>query len=202
MVNITVRPAGKADLAGLSAVLGRAFADDPVFAWVLPNAAGRAARNTAFFAGMARHVFLKHGGVEVADSSAGIAGATLWAPPGHWPPSRLASFFSAPSSVRAFGRRLLAGKRVDDALLEHHPEEPHWYLMAIGTDPAARGAGYGQALLRSRLDRCDAEHSPAYLESSNPVNVPYYERFGFETIQEITIPDGGPTLWGMWRTPR
>ena len=34
--------------------------------------------------------------------------------------------------------------------------------------------------MQSRLDRCDAEHAPAYLESSKPDNVPYYLRFGFE----------------------
>ena len=56
--------------------------------------------------------------------------------------------------------------------------------------------------MRSRLDRCDAEHAPAYLESSNPDNVPYYQRFGFEVTGEITLPNGGPTLIPMWRAPR
>jgi GNAT superfamily N-acetyltransferase len=44
--------------------------------------------------------------------------------------------------------------------------------MVIGTDPAVRGAGLGQALMRSRLDRCDAEHAPAYLEATKPDLVP------------------------------
>ncbi|MGB6107124.1 MAG: GNAT family N-acetyltransferase, partial [Mycobacterium sp.] len=52
-----------------------------------------------------------------------------------------------------------------------------------------------------RLDRCDAEHAPAYLESSNFDNIAYYHRFGFEVTGEITIP-GGPTMWPMWREPR
>jgi hypothetical protein len=56
--------------------------------------------------------------------------------------------------------------------------------------------------MRSRLDRCDAEHAPAYLESSNPDNIPYYQRFGFEITGEITLPDGGPSMWPMWRQPR
>ena len=67
--------------------------------------------------------------------------------------------------------------------------------------PCAAG-GFGQALMRSRLDRCDAEHAPAYLESSNPDNVPYYQRFGFEITGEIQVPDGGPSLIPMWRQPR
>jgi hypothetical protein len=57
-------------------------------------------------------------------------------------------------------------------------------------------------LMRSGLDRCDAEHAPAYLESSKPENVPYYTRFGFEVTGEIPLPDGGPTLIPMWRHAR
>ena len=83
-----------------------------------------------------------------------------------------------------------------------HPEEPHWYLAIIGTDPDVRGKGFGQVLMQSRLDRCDTEHAPAYLESSNPVNVPYYQRFGFDVTGEIRLPGSGPSLIPMWRRPR
>jgi predicted N-acetyltransferase YhbS len=74
--------------------------------------------------------------------------------------------------------------------------------MAIGTDPSVRGKGFGHALLASRLDRVDAEHAPAYLESSKWDNVPYYQRFGFELTGEIKLPNGGPTMWPMWREAR
>lgn len=44
-----------------------------------------------------------------------------------------------------------------------------------------------------------AEHGAvAYLESSNPLNVPLYERFGFEVIAEIQTGDS-PTIWPMLR---
>jgi GNAT superfamily N-acetyltransferase len=101
----------------------------------------------------------------------------------------------------AFGRSLKRGLVVEEMMKKAHPEEPHWYLAVIGSDPTVRGKGFGQALMSSRLDRCDAEHAPAYLESSNPDNVPYYQRFGFEITGEIT-PPGGPTLIPMWRPAR
>jgi hypothetical protein len=37
----------------------------------------------------------------------------------------------------------------------------------------------GSALLKTMLTRCDAERMPAYLETSYPENVPFYERRGF-----------------------
>lgn len=110
-----------------------------------------------------------------------------------------------PSLILGSGFRFSLGRKLGEVLelmKRHHPEEPHWYLAVIGSDVTVRGQGYGQALMRSRLDRVDAEHAPAYLESSKPENVPYYQRFGFEVAGEIVLPDGGPTLWPMWRTPR
>ena len=73
--------------------------------------------------------------------------------------------------------------------------------MVIGSDPSVRGAGFGQALMRSRLDRCDGEGAPAYLEASREELIPYYSRFGFELTGEIQIPDG-PMMWPMWRAAR
>ena len=54
----------------------------------------------------------------------------------------------------------------------------------------------GSALLEHRLSMIEG---PAYLESSNVRNVPLYQRFGFEVIQEISLPEDGPALWTMLR---
>ncbi|WP_280450405.1 GNAT family N-acetyltransferase [Nocardia cyriacigeorgica] len=135
-------------------------------------------------------------------ASGAIGGAALWNPPGRWHHSTVSDLLMLPQFARAMGTRLLAGKRIGDIMTARHPEEPHWYLAVIGSDPAQRGHGYGHALMSKRLDRCDSELVPAYLESSNESNIGYYQRFGFEITDTITIPGGGPTLWAMWRSPR
>ena len=59
----------------------------------------------------------------------------------------------------------------------------------IGVDPARQGRGLGSALMKHTLALCDAEGALAYLESSNPRNVPLYERHGFEVVGEIRPAD-------------
>jgi hypothetical protein len=49
--------------------------------------------------------------------------------------------------------------------------------------------------------RFDAEGSPAYLESSTERNRDLYLRHGFEVTRELPLPEGGPTMWLMWREP-
>jgi GNAT superfamily N-acetyltransferase len=201
-MSIGVRPAEKADVRDLSGVLGRAFYDDPVTMWMLPNNNARAQALPRAFATMTRHHFLAGGGAEVASRDGVLGGATLWDPPGRWKMTPREEWLMKPAFIWAFRARVLASQQVVEIMKDKHPEEPHWYLMLIGTDPTARGKGLGQVLMHSRLDRCDKEHAPAYLEASKPDLVPYYQRFGFETTGEINLPNGGPTMWQMWRDPR
>lgn len=186
----------------LAAVLGRAFHNDPVMSWILADETRRAKGLPRLFAAITRHHFLTGGGAEVAARDGEIGAAALWDGPGRWKQTPREELRMLPTMVLAFGRDLRRGQQVVQLMKQHHPEEPHWYLAVIGSDPTVRGGGFGHALMQSRLERVDAEHAPAYLESSNPDNVPYYMRFGFEVTGEIVLPDGGPIMTAMWRRPR
>ena len=204
-MTINTRPARKADITELSHALGRAFYDDPVSVWIMPDPKARAAHLRKFFATVTRHHHLAGGGVEVATNGSTIGAAALWDPPGRWKQSGREQLMMLPSFILGFGPRLTTGRKLGallDQMKSQHPEEPHWYLAVLGSDTVVRGKGYGHALMQSRLDRVDAEHAPAYLESSKYANIAYYQRFGFEVTGEIVLPDGGPTLWPMWRPPR
>ena len=56
--------------------------------------------------------------------------------------------------------------------------------------------------VRPVLERCDREGIGAYLESSNPRNIPFYHRLGFEVVNENWTPDNVAVMTGMWRAPR
>ncbi|WP_039824207.1 GNAT family N-acetyltransferase [Nocardia testacea] len=197
-----VRPARRDEIGALARTLGAAFQDDPVMEWLWPDPRRRALGLPRLFATQTRHQHLATGAVDIARNSSGaLGGAALWDAPGEWKPSPWRELRMFPQLARAFGGRLRAGKVLVDLMTEVHPDEPHWYLATIGTDPQWRGHGFGQALLGGRLEHCDREGIPAYLESSKHANIAYYERFGFEVTGTITLP-GGPDMWLMWRTPR
>ncbi|MQY11853.1 hypothetical protein SRB5_19720 [Streptomyces sp. RB5] len=198
---LEIRPAGRAQVTGLAQTLARAFADDPVWSYVFPDPDARLARILPrVFSAQLRYFHLRHGACDYTADDGGrtVAGA-LWNPPGTWRTSLRDDLVSLPAAVRAAGRRLAVGFSVVRAMEKVHPAEPHWYLALIGTDPGVRGSGHGAALLASRLAAVDAAGLPAYLESSNPVNVPYYEGFGFRVTGEIRPGRGAPVLHTMWR---
>ncbi|RJL31850.1 GNAT family N-acetyltransferase [Bailinhaonella thermotolerans] len=182
--------------------MARAFYDDPIWSWLVADPATRIERLSRVFDPMARHVHLPRGLSEVAGRDGATEAVALWDPPGTWRVPLSAQLRQALPLLRAFGRRTLAAARALSAMEARHPKRPHYYLAFLATDPPAQGHGLGGALLRSRLERCDAERMPAYLESSKEANVPYYERFGFEVTERLELPGGCPPVWLMWRDPR
>jgi GNAT superfamily N-acetyltransferase len=197
-LEVGVRPATDADVRPLATVMGRAFEDDPPFVWMLPDARTRQAGAGRFFGTVVRTEALALGAVEVACLDGVIVGGTIWYPPERWTPGiRLPTLVGY---ARAFGRRLGPAASVAQAMARAHPHQPHWYLFAIGVDPAHQGSGVASALLRSRLARSDQTGEPAYLESTKLSNVPLYQHFGFEPSgQMLLLPDGVPVITPMWR---
>ncbi len=199
---LTVRPLVRADLRGAVAALTRAFDADPVMRWIFPDDRMRQRRLAPFFASALRSTGLHSDGTEVAVIGGQVQGCAIWMAPGTWRPPLRRQLAALPSVVFRLRSRLAVASVTYGALQRVHPERPHWYLSGIGTDPPVQGTGVGSELMRSRLVRCDAAREPAYLESSNESNVPFYQRHGFRVTGELTIPGGGPTFWLMWREPQ
>ena len=81
-----------------------------------------------------------------------------------------------------------------------HPTEQHWYLPLMGVDATSQNRGYGSALLRHALERCDGNQVPAYLEATSPRNKALYGRHGFEELGVIQA-GSSPPMWPMQRNP-
>jgi ribosomal protein S18 acetylase RimI-like enzyme len=175
-------------------VMALAFGSDPTARWLYPDPHQywtcwpeflRAFGGSAFESGTA---FL----------SEDYAGAALWFPPGA---------HSDDDVLVALLQRTIAERDQEEvfAVLEqaeaYHPSEPHWYLPLIGVDPTRQCKGYGSALLQHTLQLCDRDDKLAYLESSGPRNIPFYERHGFEILGTIQI-GTSPPISPMVRKPR
>ncbi|HZA78162.1 MAG TPA: GNAT family N-acetyltransferase [Acidimicrobiales bacterium] len=192
------RQATDGDIRPLATVLARAFHDDPVMTWLFGERPGpRLRRLRRWFASEARR-HRRHGQVLVGD---GHEGAAFWDPPGLWKSGWREMLRAAPVMVPAVGPRIPRAIRAFDLIERAHPREHHWYLSVLGTDPPHQGRGVGTALVDPVLARCDREGLGAYLESSKPQNIPYYERFGFGVTGQIDLPSG-PPVWPMWRDPQ
>lgn len=171
-----------------------AFLTDPIarFAALSPHTHGiTMARATHAFGGASFAA-----GTAFVDST--FCGAALWMPPGFHPDGEeLERVFRETAHPAHLDDLLGTFEEMDEC----HPREPHWYLPLLGVDPHSQGRGLGAALMHHALTQCDAAGLPAYLESSNPRNIPLYLRHGFEVLGEIQV-GAGPLVTPMLRPPR
>lgn len=182
----------------LADILADSFSADPVMNWIIPEPG----LYKDFFRLLVRDIFLPRG-IQHLDNSERAAG--LWLPPGgvfDVPPSlSLLSLFTR-LLLRKGPKPLLRIPQQGKIFDRHLPADPHYHLVFVGCRKTAQGQGLGSAMLKQGTGVCDEQHMPAYLESSNELNVPLYQRHGFDIIAEESLPGGGPTIWFMWREAR
>lgn len=175
------------------ATITTAFSNDPVVRWVFRDADRYLTYWPRFIKAFCGGAFAKG----TADSIDDYGGVALWLSPG------VVVDDDAMGAVVAEGVPAAEQEAVFTVLGQmdkFHPTEPHWYLPLIGVDVTRHGRGYGSALLRHALERCDRDRLPAYLEATSPLNKPLYERHGFEELGVIQA-GGSPPMWPMLRKP-
>ena len=189
-----IRTATASDEAAVIGVVTLAISADPAARWTYPDPQQYLRHFPSFvraFGGKA----LAHRSAYYVD---GYAGAALWLPPDVHPDedaliTLLQRTGSEPMQQDGFA--------VFEQMGRYHPREPHWYLPLIGVDPPHQGKGYGAALMQHALLPCDRDNMYAYLESTNPKNIPLYERHGFALLGTIQV-GTSPPLFPMLRKPR
>ena len=188
MINDTeVRVARREEKDRVVTALMLAFSTDPVTRWAFTDPHQYVAIYPAFVAAFGGRAF-EH---DAAYITGDFAGGALWLPPDVHPDD---------AALDAVMERALppekkpAVAKMLEQMGGYHPEEPHWYLPLIGVDPVRQGRGYGAAMLRQALARVDRDGYAAYLESSNPANVPLYQRHGFEVVGTIQVDDSPPLI--------
>ena len=139
----------------------------------------------------------RHGLLLSARAEGELVGVLSSTPPGAYP-------LPPPSVAVRLRCSLCQGLRVAnrwagvyELLRDHHPAERHWYLGTLGVEPELWGRGIGTELLATWLQKVDEDRMPAYLETDAAGNLHFYERAGFEVVEEIRVL--GVRIWTMRR---
>jgi ribosomal protein S18 acetylase RimI-like enzyme len=187
-------PATPADHHAIADLMAAAFADDPLWTWLIPPR-HREARLYRLFTALARHAVDSGQAYLTADRSA----VAIWSPPRRWQLPARSLIRAAPHVVRSAGTRLPRLLRRLSDIEAHHARQPpeHWYLEFLATHPSAQGRGLGSALLHDAFQRYDL---PIYLETSSEQNLSFYRRAGFTVTGELNF-RRGPRQWTLWRAP-
>ena len=183
-----VRLATVDEVPALAALLAEVFVDDAIMIWTTSGEARRE-RVRAFFESFDTRTAAS-GWLWTVNGGAGVA---LWVPPGTEAEfdELTFSFDDAGPEYESFWA-WAEGAR---------PVGPHWYLDHLAVDEGARGSGLGVALIEHGLELARADGAPAFLCTSRPDNVGFYERRGFVVEHAGDAPDGGPHVWFMRADP-
>lgn len=194
MTTFDVKTAVESEANAVIDALKLAFVADPATRWVWPDSQKYLLNFSSFAKAFGGKAFSN----KCAHYIGNYAGAALWLPP-HVDPDvdALIRLLQQTTSKEAYA----IVTQVFDKMGSYHPSEPHWYLPLLGVDPHHHGKGLGSALMQHATTKFDNENVLAYLESSNPRNIPLYKRHGFEVLGTIQA-DQFPPIVPMIRKPR
>jgi len=195
-------------VARATEVLSRAFQSDPFFDYLLPRPEVRSAVLPALF-DMVAGYSAAHGELDLAADGWGVA---CWLRPGHTLPTagRLLCLglprWRLWQSLAKLGiggaLRLSALAAYADRQHRRNMPEAHWYLWALGVEPARQRQGVEASLLRMGLARADADRKPCYLETNTALNVLFYQKHGFRVVNHGQPAGYRLTFWAMRREPQ
>ena len=199
-----VVPLDRSDSVRAGEVMGRAFYHTDQWASLLPDPNVRQKKLEQMCAGTVKLTYAAGGLVE---TTTGFEAVAMWLPPGKsiglWPVVKSgfasARFVVTPPFPNL--RRLTATMRQFDDIHHEQMPDPHWYLLALGVDPESQRSGYGTALVSKGIERANRDNRPIYVETETEANASFYERLGFETLDEITIEAIGMPFSLMIRRP-
>jgi ribosomal protein S18 acetylase RimI-like enzyme len=200
---IEVKPLTSSMLDTAASTLAQAFMADPMFEWVFPDPGTRLAKLTVLNRLPLEYALRYDLRVRHTDDGRCVA---IWVPPGQSLTvvgMVRCGMLAAPFRIgfRPLARFAKANASMDPVHKQAMHGQPHWQLLIVTVAPVLQGQGRGQALLSDGLGQIDSEGMACYLDTSNPTNLPYYQRLGFEVVKEVPLGRGGPPAWGMRREP-
>ena len=179
-------------------LLARAYARDPLLAWVFPDE-GHRLEATAAWLGVSVERYLAVGEVAETREDGALTAVALWRRPDTalaGPPEDLPT---AAGLLRALigtdrAAEIAAGFGATPRL---DADVPCAYLHFLAVAPGGQGRGLGGELVDRVLERARADGVPLRLDTTNPVNLPFYETHGLRVAAEGRLGPTGPSIWRL-----
>ncbi len=182
------RTATPDDRDGVVKTVVAAFRNDPAFRFFFPND-DEYDRQAALFAGYLFDKRVPHKSVWVTDQ---LEAASLWSPPTRLvndPDGLVAATEEQLREAMLEGIGEEAAARLaayDEAVHAVLPDDStFWYLGVLALHPDHAGSGLGRIVMQAGVDHARSVNDTAFLETSNPRNVGYYERFGWSVFARV-----------------
>ncbi|MFW9828010.1 MAG: GNAT family N-acetyltransferase [Candidatus Thorarchaeota archaeon] len=190
----------KKNLKPASIMLSRAFQNDPLIRWQIPEINKRLMKIQNYWEFYLR-IGLKYG--KVYATSKDLEGIAIWRPP-----STNISYWNYLTNgiikfLFKFGikntKKITFVQAVKDSIRNIFMKGSYWYLQLIAVDPIHQGKGFASTLLKPMLNRIDKKNLPIWLETNLKKNVTFFDHFDFSTLEEIIIPNTNLVTWFMIR---
>lgn len=183
-----------------SLTCARAFADDPLTAYLVADESRRPNLHYAFEAVLRMSAL---GGAEAYATSRACEGVAVWMPPERKQTLSIALRAGYPFlPLRCGWRYLFRDMRTIsfcEKIEKRYAPPRHCYLGLLAVDPLHQRKGYASRLIRPMLRRLDEEKMACYLDTQNIKNVAMYEHFGFALVHQATMPGADLPLYAMLR---
>jgi hypothetical protein len=185
--------------------LGRAVADDPIVAAIVPVPSHRTRQALAT---ASRHLvqYAERWG-EVYTTRGRIEGLAVWLPPAPHQPVGLARGGAAllhalTADLETDDTFRLVGIGMRLARARHRAiDRPHWHLVTVASS-SPRAEEICDVLIRPILDRADAERVPCFTASARAQQVLFFVHHGFQAVRDDLVTPRGPRVWSLVREPR
>ena len=192
----------KSEIRQATAVLADAFKEDPLFKILFGDAVKNSHKYSLVAKFMIRYCY-KYGDVYASSEKfEGIMAITQdeYSYMSLWRMIRSGSVFPFLSiGFKSFMKVAGALSPMDEERKKHMKNMSFVYLQIIGVASENQGKGHGGKLLKELLAMADEAKLPIYLETETESNVRLYERFGFKTLEEMSLPVINQPMWTMLR---
>lgn len=206
--NFDVIQLEQSQVGNASEIAAKAFADDPVFAYLTPSDRELHFRALTWLMNKALEYCTKYDRVYTTSDLQGVA---AWLPPHQSSPNLLQLFqmviqlqlydFPFRCGWNRVGRCLAYLLAMEKAHQKDTKNQPHWFLAVIVVNPENQGQGVGSSLLQPILDRASHEGLPCYLATFTEQAVHFYQKNGFEIVSNQRFLVNSPSFWTLKRNP-